>query len=331
MMRDFAEACRIEQLALAAPRHVHLEMLDVLHFRGQAFPLQALIIGEKAQGLPTLGLFAGVHGLERIGTHIVLAYLESLIARLTWDKDVQWLLRKSRIVTIPMVNPSGVFYRRRCNPRGIDLMRNAPVEAEGKVLPLLGGHRLSAKLPWYRGENGLEREAQALIDFVQRELFPAPAALSLDVHSGFGFHDRLWFPYAKTRRPFPSQQHVQALISLFDHAYPYHVYHIEQQSQSYTAHGDLWDYLYDEHQRRYGSKQQIFIPWTLEIGSWKWLRKNPRQILTHEGAFHPIIPHRYHRTMRRHLLLLDFFAHAVRNSKRWLKQESRTDATRPKP
>lgn len=65
--------------------------------------------------------------------------------------------------------------------------------------------------------------------------------------------------------------------------------------------------------------RRIFIPLTLEMGSWTWLRKNPRQIFSSFGAFNPMMPHRYERILRRHLILLDFLVRATRNHKLWIE------------
>ena len=50
----------------------------------------------------------------------------------------------------------------------------------------------------------METEADAVCRFVRREIFPSRVALSVDVHSGYGTMDRFWFPYARTRHPFPN-------------------------------------------------------------------------------------------------------------------------------
>jgi hypothetical protein len=277
------------------------------------------VIGSEDRSLPTLGLVGGVHGLERVGTHLVLAYLDSLFEQLQWDRDLHERLRHTRIVALPIVNPAGMHMGRRSNPRGVDLMRNAPVEAVNKPAFLLGGHRFSNKLPWFRGERGgsMELESQTLCDFMRAEVFPSLASLVLDVHSGFGSEDRLWYPYARTTSPFPRLRQVEKLTNLLNLSFPNHVYRVEPQSLSYTTHGDLWDYLFDEHYERSGPDGPVFLPWTLEMGSWIWVRKNPLQLFSALGPFNPIKAHRHKRTMRRHLPLVDFFLRAVKNHEAW--------------
>jgi hypothetical protein len=329
LLGKFREIERIETLARVAPKHVRLETLTTVRQHGKTFPLYALTLGSADRTRPVFGLFAGVHGIERVGVHVALAFLESFVSRLSWDKETRRSLNRARIVSIPPINPVGFYFLQRHNSAGVDLMRNAPVESE-HAFPLLGGQRLHARLPWFRGTGQLEPESAALVAFVRREMFDSRAALSLDIHSGFGFRDRLWFPYARTREDFPDIRAVAAFANLLDRTYRHNIYKIESQSESYCTHGDLWDYLYDQHRAEAAQpatevetdppKRRLFLPFTLEIGSWIWIRKNPRQLLRAEGAFNPLKPHRHSRTMRRHLGLLDFCFRAARNHRRWVPE-----------
>ncbi len=307
---------RIEALRDAAPDFLRVETLATVAWGDRSLPLLVCRLGADDAARPVFALFGGVHGIERIGTHVVLTWLESLVERLRWDKDSRRLLRKCRVIAVPVVNPGGMWMRRRSNPNGVDLMRNAPVDAEVETPFLVGGHRITRHLPWYRGKPGeMELEARAIVSLVEREIFTAPAALMLDVHSGFGRVDRLWYPYAKTDQPLPSMPQVKALEDLLDRTHPYHPYRVEPQHVSYTTHGDLWDHLYDLHREQH--PERLFLPWTLEIGSWQWVRKDPRQLFASGGVFNPLEPHRYHRALRRHGVLLDFFLRAARNHRRW--------------
>jgi hypothetical protein len=173
-------------------------------------------------------------------------------------------------------------------------------------------------MPWYRGAEGkpMEIEAKALCEAVRKEVFSSSISLTLDVHSGFGAKDRLWFPYAKSREPFPHIAEIFSLKQLFDSTYPHHFYQIEPQARQYLTHGDLWDYLYEE--QRLIHPDRFFVPLTLEIGSWMWLKKNPRQIFSLLGAFHPMLPHRHQRILRRHLTLFEFLHRSVLSFNRWL-------------
>ncbi|HLT34654.1 MAG TPA: M14 family zinc carboxypeptidase, partial [Enhygromyxa sp.] len=226
---------------------------------------------------------------------------------------LQAALTDLRLVCVPLVNPVGMWLRRRSNQNGVDLMRNAPAHPDGSSTPLLGGQQLSDRLPFYRGRPGqpMELEARVLCEFVREWVFGARHAIVLDVHSGFGSVDRLWFPYAYTRRPFPSLAEAYALERLLDDTMPNHIYVMEPVSRNYLVAGDLWDYLYDQHGGR------TFMPLTLELGSWSWVKKNPRQLLDVLGGFNPIRPHRLRRTLRRHLPLIEFLLRAVAAGESW--------------
>jgi hypothetical protein len=285
---------------------------------GARFPVLAFEIGSRDPRAPVLGLFGGVHGLERIGSQVVIAYLASFLGLAQWDESLQWLLERTRLIAVPIVNPVGMYLHRRANPRGVDLMRNSPTEARDATW-LLGGHRISPRLPWYRGTEGeLEAESAALCRFVEERSFASRFALWVDVHSGFGRIDRLWFPYARTREPFPWLAEVVALKGLLDQAYPHHVYRLEPQALNYVTHGDLWDYLFDRHARERTAGEGLVLPLTLEMGSWAWVRKNPWQMFSYAGPFNPIKPHRERRVLRRHLGLMDFLLRAAGSHRRWL-------------
>jgi hypothetical protein len=262
-----------------------------------------------------VGFFGGVHGLERIGAEVVIAYLAHLVARLRWDEALHRQLESLRMVFMPLVNPGGLARGTRANPAGVDLMRNAPVDAREAVPHLLGGQRFSARLPWYRGPSGapMQPEAAALCNVVERELLSRPFAVAIDCHSGFGLADRLWFPFAHTSTPIETLPELHALKQLLDEAHPQHRYVFEPQSRQYLAHGDLWDYLVLR-----AAATSTFLPLTLEMGSWIWVRKNPRQLFSRQGIFNPLIEHRRSRVLRRHLVWLDFVARAAASCTRWL-------------
>jgi len=297
--------------------HLDARVLCEVESGTRCFPVHALTLGNAAPDVPAVGFFGGVHGLERIGAEVVIAYLRSLVMRLPWDDALHRQLQNVRMVFMPLVNPGGLWRGTRANPRGVDLMRNAPVDAREPVPLLIGGQRISAGLPWYRGRDGaaMEAESAALCALVESEMLGRPFSIAVDCHSGFGVDDRIWFPYAHTRRPIPHLPEVHALRAIFETSHAHHRYVFEPQSRQYLTHGDLWDHLY---LRALERPAQVFLPLTLEMGSWLWIKKNPRQIFSRHGIFNPLIAHRQQRVMRRHLALLDFFARAAGSYRRWL-------------
>ncbi|MBX3619257.1 MAG: zinc carboxypeptidase [Rhizobacter sp.] len=297
---------------------------------GRVWPVPVFTLGAADPSLPALGVFGGVHGLERIGFEVALAFLQTLLGRLAWDDSLHQLLQGLRVVVMPLVNPGGLLRGTRANPQGVDLMRNAPVECAAGAPWLLGGQRIGPGLPWYRGPAGapMEPEAQALCEAVEHELLGRPFAMALDCHSGFGLTDRLWFPHAHTTVPVEHLPEYHALSRLLDAALLHHRYVFEPQSRQYLAHGDLWDHLYLR--ARQAQAANVFLPLTLEMGSWLWVKKNPRQVFSRHGIFNPLIEHRQQRVLRRHLQLLDFALRAAHSHRRWRPGGDVREASRVK-
>lgn len=280
-------------------------------------PIYSLTIGCGDPKAPAVGFFGGVHGLERIGATVVISYLHSLLRRLKWDELLWRKLEGLRLVFMPIVNPGGLLLGTRANPAGVDLMRNAPIDATAKVPFLVGGQRTSPFLPWYRGrqEDPMEPEAIALCAVVLRELRPHGFSIALDCHSGFGIRDRIWFPFACSAEPPESLPDIRALAELYAESHPNHRYVFEPQCRQYHAHGDLWDYLCLQ---QAADPNARFIPLTLEMGSWLWVKKNPRQLFSRHGLFNPLIEHRLQRVLRRHQSWMEFLTQAAFNYRRWL-------------
>ncbi|TVP87709.1 MAG: DUF2817 domain-containing protein [Pseudomonadaceae bacterium] len=319
IQRHLPEHLELENLLQTGARHLRYQSVHSVDIDGISIPIRVIELGNRAPGAPVIGFFGGVHGVERIGTQVLLSWLHSLIHRLDWDDSLRQQLERVRLVFMPMINPGGIWHHRRSNLAGVDLMRNAPIDAMGPVPWLVSGHRISKRLPWYRGKRGeaMQPEAMALVNTVRQRLLASPFAISVDCHSGFGRRDRLWCSYARSHRPIHHIAEVLALKRLFHNTYPHHhPYIIEPQSIHYTTHGDLWDYLYDESREQYADN--IFLPFTLEMGSWLWVRKNPRQMFDYYGYFNPVISHRKRRVLRQHLPLFEFLTAATQCWRNWV-------------
>jgi hypothetical protein len=225
-------------------------------------------------------------------------------------------LEKSKLVFVPIINPVGVYLGTRCNGNGVDLMRNSPVNGIGAT-KVYSGQNFTRHLPWYRGDIlNMEKEALALCNVVKQHLFKSPLSIAVDLHSGFGIKDRLWFPYASRKTPFAFIPQILALKELFDRCYQHHIYKIEPMCLEYVINGDLWDYLFDDYIQQF-STTKLFLPLTLEMGSWLWLRKNPSHLFSRYGLFHPLLPHRQQRVFRRHFLLFDFLHRSLLYPDNW--------------
>lgn len=312
------ELFEVEQLADQNKDLLKIETLAKVSDGKLEFPIYGLSMGSNDPTAPVFGLFGGVHGLERVGTHVLLAYLKTLISRVRWEKDWAEFFKHCRLVSIPIINPLGMALVRRGNGNNVDIMRNSPLDAVGKLIPLVSGHRYGPHIPWFRGNPGeLETETQVVNDFCQKHFFQSKKVITLDLHSGFGLKDRLWYPWSTSTMPFPREESVLKIKGMLEEAYPFHVYTVEHQSLNYSNHGDLWDWIYQAYEKK--NPDGHFLPLTLEMGSWLWVKKNPMQVLSWDGLFNPIKKHRYARTMRRHHQLLELLLKASRYHEHWAR------------
>lgn len=320
MLSDLQKLARLVEKEGYLKETIRWQSIAEISYKGSTHPIMAFILGSKNPEHPVLFITGGVHGLERIGAQLAWSLLKTTIDRLIWDKSLRELFKNIRLVVIPLLNPVGYYHFTRCNGRGVDLMRNSPVKSIDKVPFLLGGHRYSNKWPWYQGEEGiLEEENKALVSLFRQQTFKSRCVIAVDFHSGFGMRDRLWFPFSYTKTPFDDLAEMQALTSLLEQTHPYHIYQIEPQSKGYLLNGDIWDHLFLEFKAN--NRNATFLPLTLEMGSWTWVRKNPAQLFSRQGVFNPIKEHRVKRTYRRHHLLFDFLLKAANSHEVWANLE----------
>lgn len=79
----------------------------------------------------------------------------------------------------------------------------------------------------------------------------------------------------------------------------------------------FWDWMSLEAQQ----ENRLLLPLTLEMGSWRWVKKNPLQIRSLQGLFNPVKAHRIQRVLRRHTMLMEFLIRATRAYPAWLPSE----------
>lgn len=320
--RRLGELLSVEQLCRNAPGLVESRTEAIVELDDFRLPLVSLTIGNPERAKSCLIVTAGVHGVERIGTQVLLAWLESVVERCRWDSH--WRAQFDEdiaIVALPIVNPGGMLRDSRCNPSGVDLNRHAPIDAEDGAPFLLGGQRIWRGLPWYRGNwhRQIETEFIALQKVIYRSCLPNRLSVAIDFHSGFGLRDHVWIPFAYRKEPIDDIGNYMALKLLWERNFPHHNYSFGPQAMHYLSHGDMWDYFYQQC-RAYGSQ---LLPLTLEMGSWLWVKKHPAQVFSFAGLFNPTVPHRHARVLRGHLILLDFFLAATRSSDHWLSDGER--------
>ncbi len=320
--KSFTELQQLERLADRGSKWFELKKQAEVRYKNQLLPIYSLQNIKFQKNAPLLFLVGGIHGVERIGSQSLLAFLSHLIERLHWDDYLNQLISKTQIVAIPVANPSGMALGKRSNANGVDLMRNSPIESFETKNLFVSGQSISSLLPWYRGSNQLEVETATIDKVLGQAARETNFILSLDLHSGFGFRDRIWFPYAYRSRLMKRISPIVSLKLLWERSYPDNAYIIEPQSNHYLTHGDLWDYFY----KKYGHKSgRTFIPLTLEMGSWIWLKKRPIQALRFDGYFNPNTKHRKSRVLRRHISLMNFLLHASINYQNWLPTPEQED------
>src|SRR5690606_33231156 len=116
----FPELDQLESILKASDSFIRHRVLGTANARqGGTYPVYGLVIGSEDTTKPTLGIFAGVHGLERIGSQLCLSWLESVVEMVRWDTDLIAALKEIRIVMIPIVNPGGMVHGFRSNPNGV--------------------------------------------------------------------------------------------------------------------------------------------------------------------------------------------------------------------
>jgi murein tripeptide amidase MpaA len=107
-----AELADLEQLLEEGRGLIEARVVCEVRSGTDCYPVYAIAFGSTDPSCPAVGFFGGIHGLERIGAEVVLAYLRSLIRRLRWDDVLGRKLESLRLVFMPVVNPGGLADRK---------------------------------------------------------------------------------------------------------------------------------------------------------------------------------------------------------------------------
>ncbi|MCK7499971.1 MAG: hypothetical protein MZW92_63690 [Comamonadaceae bacterium] len=198
----------------------------------------------------------------------------------------------------------------------MDLMRNAPVEARGKRARSCSAASASVpRLPWYRGRGGRAdggREPRRCAAWSRRSC----CRRRLQPRPGLPLRLRPARPHLVSLRPHARRRSGHLAGGpcpdgpVRPQAYPHHDYLFEPQSRQYLdPRRPVGPSLPEGAGRR---PSAMFLPLTLEMGSWRWVKKSPRQMFSLLGMFNPLPQHRLQRVLRRHLVWLDFLTRAAR-------------------
>ncbi|MGZ8947135.1 MAG: zinc carboxypeptidase, partial [Methylococcaceae bacterium] len=52
------------------------QVIERIHYKGREFPIHSITLGSTQPDAPVLAFFGGVHGLEKIGSEVILSYME---------------------------------------------------------------------------------------------------------------------------------------------------------------------------------------------------------------------------------------------------------------
>lgn len=287
---------------------------------GFRFPIHCLEIGtSKAIAKHPVGIVAGVHGLETVGIRIVLDFLEYIIHKKSPGYLTEIEKGKVGLIVIPVLNPGGVAQKTRSNPAGVDLMRNSGIDAE-MAPPFFGGQSWTNKLPYYRGKS-LEPESRTLFRYLSQYFFHLKSSVLpvLDVHSGFGTIDHVWWPYAKTKTPCLDTPVYEKIADFFANGRRHTRFKFGPQSETYTTHGDLWDRFYDYFldKAKVENLKSKFLPLTLEVGTWSDIKENPSKLFRKRGIFNPARENKFETITTYRDFLRDFVLLAQSNVKDW--------------
>ncbi|HEY4804330.1 MAG TPA: M14 family zinc carboxypeptidase, partial [Paraburkholderia sp.] len=106
---SFAEYEDLKEILDAGARWFDIHSAGEIEVRGRTFSLYVAAIGSRDPAAPAIGFFGGIHGLERIGSQLVLDYMRALVGRLAWDELLMQQLESVRIVFAPIFNPGGMW------------------------------------------------------------------------------------------------------------------------------------------------------------------------------------------------------------------------------
>ena len=74
----FAELQQLETIIQRLGNQAQTEVLTRIGYQDRSLPVYSISIGSQRDDVPVIAYFGGVHGLEKIGTEVLLAYLQTL-------------------------------------------------------------------------------------------------------------------------------------------------------------------------------------------------------------------------------------------------------------
>jgi len=93
----FPELEQLERIIERFGDKAHTQIIERIHYKGREFPIHCITLGSTQPDVPVMAFFGGVHGLEKIGSEVILSYMETISQLLDWDEEFLNRLEKSRL------------------------------------------------------------------------------------------------------------------------------------------------------------------------------------------------------------------------------------------
>ena len=103
---NFPELEQLERIIEQLGDRAQIEIVERIQYKDHEFPIHCITLGSARPDVPVLAFFGGVHGLEKIGSEVILSYMETICQLLDWDQEFLARLEKSSLVFVPLVNPA---------------------------------------------------------------------------------------------------------------------------------------------------------------------------------------------------------------------------------
>ena len=294
------ELTELHRLAAEAGAAVSLRTACDVDCGERRFPVPVLTLGTTAADAPAVGFFGGVHGLERIGAEVVIAYLRSLVMRLPGTSCCTGSSRRCASCSCRWSIRAALWRGTRANPNGVDLMRNAPVDAtRARALP---DRRPAHQRARCRGTAApparrWSARAQALCRVVEdraagrgRSASRSTATRASACATASGSRTRTPRGRSSTCRRC-TRCARSSTRRLLHHRYV-------RRAAEPPVPGARRPVGPPLPRACRAPARRVFLPLTLEMGSWLWVKKNPRQLFSRHGIFNPLIEHRQQRVLR---------------------------------
>ena len=82
----FPELEQLERIIERFGDKARTQVIERIHYKDHEFPIHCITLGSTQPDAPVLAFFGGVHGLEKIGSEVILAYMETISQLLDWDE-----------------------------------------------------------------------------------------------------------------------------------------------------------------------------------------------------------------------------------------------------